>query len=89
MKLEAIIVTLIAIFVFLQGYLTSDEAFKYCNPTDLFWLKAIVGALAAGGIALKSFMSSTYSDWKKDTSDDKADLTPPPPQPQSPKPIQR
>lgn len=56
----------IAIFVFMQGFLSSDEAYKYCNPYLLFWSKFLVGSIAAGVGALKMFRSNSYSEHQKE-----------------------
>ena len=55
----------IAVLVFLQGYFSTEEAYKYCSPFVLFWLKAAVGALGAGAGALKMFRSQTFANHVK------------------------
>lgn len=64
--LDGALYTSIAAFVFMQGYLSSDEAYKYCNPYILFWAKFFVGSIAAGAGALKMYRSNTYADHQRD-----------------------
>lgn len=61
----------LAIFIALQGSLSSDEAAKYVTPTLLFWMRTAVAALAAGAGALKMFRSNSYADYSanKKTTD--------------------
>lgn len=54
-QLDGFLLTMCAIFVFQQGMLSSEEAYKYHNPTVLYHLKFFVGSLAAGAMALKTF----------------------------------
>lgn len=42
-------------------YISSEEAYKYCSPVMLFWLKASVGSLIAGANGLKAFRSMTFA----------------------------
>lgn len=55
----------IALFGFMQAYLSSEESYKYCNPTVLFWCKFTIGSIAAACGALKAFRSTTYSESRK------------------------
>lgn len=43
-----------------QEFLSSEEAYKYCNPVLLFWLRALVGSSVVGFNAVKAFRSMTY-----------------------------
>jgi hypothetical protein len=54
---DATLYVSVAVFVFLQGVLSSEEAYKYCNPYLLFWCKAVVGSCAAGAGARKMYRS--------------------------------
>jgi hypothetical protein len=38
---------------FQQGYLSSEDAYKYMNPHLLFFSKFLIGSMAAGAGALK------------------------------------
>lgn len=64
---DAILYMLIAMFMFMQSYLSSDEAAKYVNPATLFWVKFYIGALGAGIGALKMFRSTTFADHQNET----------------------
>ena len=59
--LDAFLYTVAAMFIFWQGFLGGEEAYKYVNPYVLFWFKGIVGGLTAGVIALKMFRSDSYA----------------------------
>lgn len=50
----------IAVFPSLITYFSSDDAYKYCNPYFLFWLKGalVAGASICGG--LKMFRSQIF-----------------------------
>lgn len=63
---DAILYMLIATFMFMQSYLSSDEAAKYVAPATLFWVKFYIGALGAGIGALKMFRSTTFADHQRD-----------------------
>ena len=52
----------IAVFLAVQSYFTSEEAYKYVNPYAIFWIKGICAVVGAGAGALKMFRSRTYSD---------------------------
>lgn len=76
---DGILYVTLGVFVFLQGYFSSEEAYKYVNPFLLFWLKGTVGGIAAGAGALKMYRSGgfQYEESKRDQQDlaDKARLT--------------
>ena len=55
----------IASFLFIQGYFTSAEAYKYVSPYFLFWLKFVVGLLGTIAGSMKMFRSTSYSDHLK------------------------
>ena len=57
-QLDGFLLTMCAIFLFQQGMLSSEESYKYHNPTLLYHLKFFVGSLAAGAMALKTFRSN-------------------------------
>ena len=63
-RLDSVLVVSVAVFVFWQGYFSSTDSYKYCNVYLLFWLKGIIGAIAAGATALKGYRSSSFSDYK-------------------------
>lgn len=60
--LDAILYTSTALFIFSQGYFTGDDAYKYVNPYVLFWLKYIIGGLAACSAGLKAYRSTSFAD---------------------------
>jgi len=43
-----------------QEFLSSEEAYKYCNPVLLFWLRMFLGSSVAGFNAVKAFRSMTF-----------------------------
>lgn len=51
----------IALFACMQAMLTTEEAYKYCNPTVLFWMKFVVACCGASAGSLKAFRSTTYA----------------------------
>ncbi len=59
---DAILYTSTALFIFTQGYFTGDDAYKYVNPYVLFWLKYIIGGLAASSAALKMYRSTSFAE---------------------------
>lgn len=64
-----------AMFIFSQGYLSTEEAYKYCNPLLLFWLKYVNGILAAGAGGLKAFRSMTFARHNGNMGDHKEPQT--------------
>lgn len=60
---------LIQMLTFLTAAFGGDEAAKYISPKTLFWLKLIVGELAAGFLAFKMFRSTAYSQSIQDKKD--------------------
>lgn len=64
----------IAVFLFLQGYFSSDESYKYVDPLALYWIKCAVGCGGAGAAALKMFRSTTFSDRKVEDESKEAKL---------------
>lgn len=59
---DGILYVSIAVFAFMQIYLSNDDAYKYVSAVFLFWAKYVIGTLAAAAGALKMFRSTTYSD---------------------------
>ena len=51
----------IALFTTMQSMLSNDDAYKYVNPTVLFWTKFTVACCGASAGALKAFRSTTYA----------------------------
>jgi hypothetical protein len=72
MYIDGVLYVCIAVFTFLQTQFGGDEAAKYITPVDLFWLKLVVGALAAGALALKLYRSTAFADNKAAASVQKA-----------------
>lgn len=48
----------------------TDEAAKYIEPTLLFWIKIVIGELAAGFLALKMFRSTTFAEHRASKTGD-------------------
>lgn len=69
--LDGLLYVLIAVFIFEQEFLSSDEAYKYVSPYVIFWSKFIIGTSAAATQALKMFRSTSYSDHLKNQADNK------------------
>lgn len=65
MWIDSVLYVSIGVFTFMQGYLSSDEAYKYINPYYLFWMKLVVGSCAAGAASLKMYRSTGFGDHKK------------------------
>jgi hypothetical protein len=42
-------------------YISTEEAYKYCNPEVLFWLKVTIGSTISGANGLKAFRSMTFA----------------------------
>lgn len=64
-----------AVFLAIQSYFTSEEAYKYVNPYAIFWIKGVCAVVGAAAGALKMFRSRTYADSQKA---DNSSLTSPP-----------
>lgn len=60
--IDYVLVASVALFIFWQGYLTSDEAYKYVNPYLLFWTKGLVGGVAAMATGLKALRMNTKNN---------------------------
>jgi len=54
----------IAFFGALTAAFGSDEAAKFISAEVLFWLRTMVGAVAAGLLALKMFRSDSFANHK-------------------------
>lgn len=52
---------IIQMLTVLSTQLGTDESAKYVEPQTLFWIKVVVGELAAGLLALKAFRSLSYA----------------------------
>lgn len=59
--IDGFLYMLIAMFTFLQGYMSGDEAAKWVNPEVRFWMNCTIGSLAAACGAIKMFRSTSYS----------------------------
>ncbi len=59
--IDGILWVSIALFTCMQSMLTTEEAYKYCNPTVLFWMKFGVACCGASAGSLKAFRSTTYA----------------------------
>lgn len=42
-------------------YISTEEAYKYCNPLVLFWLKVTIGSCVSGANGLKAYRSMTFA----------------------------
>lgn len=62
MWIDSVLYVGIGMFTFMQGFLSSDEAYKYIDPYLLFWLKLCVGSLAAGAASLKMYRSTGFAE---------------------------
>lgn len=50
-----------AIFIFTQGFFSTDEVYKYVDPVTVFWIRYCTGSGAAACAALKAFRSMTFA----------------------------
>lgn len=80
---DGVLYVCIAVFVALQTWISSDDAFKYVNPYVIFYSKGVCAIMGAGAGALKMFRSTAYSDSLKDKQNAVDNPTPPaqPPKP--------
>jgi len=69
--IDGILYISIAALVFLQGVFSGEEAYKYVNPWLLFWLKTIVGCMAAAAGAAKMFRSGAVANDRKQNGNGK------------------
>jgi len=65
----------IALFGYLQTYLTGDDAAKYVAAQTLFWINCVNGACLALCTCLKMFRSSAFTDHQKQKSIDAGNTT--------------
>jgi hypothetical protein len=65
MWIDAMLYASVAMFAFMQGYLGTEEAYKYAKPEFLFWAKFTVGSCAAVTAALKAFRSTTFGNYMR------------------------
>lgn len=65
MFIDGFIYVCIQILTVLSTQIGTDEAAKYITPTLLFWIKILVGELAAGFLAVKMYRSTQYADHQK------------------------
>lgn len=66
-----------------EAYLSTDDAYKYCNVYFLFWAKFFLSSTIAGFNALKAFRSMTFGR-AYGTPDAPTNLSPTPPVNQQP-----
>lgn len=69
MVFDGIIYVLVQMLTVLSTQFGTDEAAKYIAPTELFWIKIVIGEVAAGCLAIKMFRSTTFADHLKKTAD--------------------
>ena len=60
--IDGALYVLIALFGAALAELTSDDAYKYCSPYVLYYLKFATKLGLAGATALKMFRSTAYSE---------------------------
>lgn len=60
---DATLYACIGMFMFQQGFLSSDDSYKYVNPYILFWLKFTIGSAGAAAGSIKMYMTdSTHNN---------------------------
>lgn len=64
MKLDALLLVLLALIPSLQANFNSDEAHKYLSPATIFFWSMGLATFSAGAGALKGFRSTQFSDSK-------------------------
>lgn len=57
---DAFLYTATAVGTAFLTTISTEEAYKYCWPVLLFWLKCTIGASISGANALKAFRSMTF-----------------------------
>ncbi len=60
--IDGALYVMVQMLTVLSTQFATDESAKYIDPTLLFWVKIIIGELAAGTLALKMFRSTSYGD---------------------------
>jgi hypothetical protein len=56
--LDGVLAVAVAVFLFQQGMLGSEESWKYFDPSFLYYCKFFIGSLAVGAMALKTFRAN-------------------------------
>ena len=62
----------IGLFTAMLAGLNSDDAYKYCNPYVLFWVRWFLTSVNGAAMALKMYRSTAYA---RSQDDEKASLT--------------
>ena len=62
---DGTIAVLVAMLIALQTYLSNDDIYKYMAPMLIFYLKMIIGTIAAGLTALQYFRSKAYAEHRE------------------------
>lgn len=75
-QIDGFLYVLIAVCAFVEETLRSNDVYKYMNPYAVFYGGLIIGTIGAGGLALKMFRSTTYSDHLDATKAAEAALLP-------------
>jgi len=70
MIIDGLLYAFVALFSALAASFGTDEAAKYLDPINLFWLRTICTASGATALALKMFRSTSYADHQKTSSTD-------------------
>ena len=76
-----------SIYVMLQGLtflataFSGEDAYKYINPFVLFWLKICLGEGACMLLAIKTFRSTSFAEWRSDKKSHDTGFIPKPPNP--------
>ncbi len=63
--LDGALYVMVQMLTVLSTQFGTDESAKFIEPATLFWIKIVIGELAAGALALKLFRSTTYSEHQK------------------------
>lgn len=77
--IDGLLYALVAMFGFLQTQFGSDDAAKFISPQVLFWIKTVVGAMAAMALSIKLYRSTAFADHQAQKKADTAFLTRPNP----------
>lgn len=67
--IDGALYVLLAIFGFMQVFITQDDAYKYWNIYMLYYTKFLTGMLLAAVTALKGFRSTEYGKHLADKKD--------------------
>lgn len=60
--IDGFVYVMVQMLTVLSTQFGTDEAAKYVSAAPLFWMKIVIGELAAGFLAVKMYRSTSYAD---------------------------